>query len=156
MLEIEITSPSFVSAIENIADPRVKVAKPFDTWNPEGKSTIGYELSLEYEDGSIYPLSVQYDAGKNMLVIEYIPPSRLRPNFPDQEALFLELWSREALRVYDPDAHIYFLKNNVGQLSFTLQWYYLRNHTVYELEGWVSDVMNFLPRLASKIDEVEG
>jgi len=155
MLEIVITPPSFSSAVETMPDPRIRGIKPFETRNPEGNRTIGYHLSVNYENGVVYPLSVIYYVDKDRLEIVHVPSTGLLPNFPDEETVSLELWCRDALRVYDPDAHLYFLKNGVGQLSFTLQWYYLKNHTAYELEGWISDVMNFLPSLAAKINEFE-
>ncbi len=143
---IEIIANSFGNTIENLADGRIASIKRSDKKDKGGRMLLGYTLMAHDEDVK-FPISVVYSPERGFVGIVAMIPHGFTPPMSIDTRVDIDNWCRRQdpdfkfIAGLQPDFHFLYLKKRVlGQ-------------STYDLEGWISRVINFTPKLAAKIAE---
>jgi len=144
---IEITTNSFVGTIEHLADPRIVSVERSDEKDEEEGMLLRYTLMVQDEAVKL-PMGVGYSPEKGFVAITLMLPHGFSPPISIDTEVEIDNWCRQEdpdfkfIAGLNPDFHfLYLLKKSVLDQS------------TYDLEGWISRVINFTPKLATKIAE---
>lgn len=152
MLEIEISPSTLGSALDNMADPRIESVSCDNSIDPEGRKLNHYSLQLNYQDPILrLKIEVFYFVDDFVLGITHLPEYQDPLLITPQVASNLDTWCLKNF----PDLDFRFGINGYGQMQLGLKKGTYRMNT-YDVEGWISMFINFVPKFTREIKSEIG